>query len=691
MIYLVTLAVIALSCSAALHASESDSTADLQTLRNRFIHSILPTDPDAIEALKRTGDQIAGSLRIDGSWADIDYTDQQRSTWLVKEHTERLLLMSRAYRLAPERGLLRSIHLALDYWLERDFRNPNWWHNEIGTPQLLSTSAVLLGDEITAAENEKLLAILRRSVWRKWTGQNLVWGVTIQIKRGLIEQNADTITEAFNRLYAEVRITSAEGIQRDFSFHQHGAQLYSGGYGLNFGIDVARFTALSWGTRWEIPADGMEILTGYLLDGIRPMMHGGRIDYSTVGREITRKGKTAVPRSWTGGPVAPVGAAYGLPHAVALLAEHQVPRRDELRSFAATLRGEATVKPPVGNRHFWRSDYQAHQRPGWFASVKMFSTRMINAELINNEGIKSHHLSDGANLLYLTGEEYRNIFPVWDWTRIPGTTAEQGTLDIEEGHEIGIKAKTAFVGGVSDGSVGVAAMDLARGKLAARKAWFFFDDAYVCLGAGITCTSDNPVTTSINQCHLDGDVGKGHDWVHHANVGYVFKPAPSRIELTTGEQTGRWSDIGTGADELLKQKVFNLWLNHGVRPSGATYQYAVLPGATREWTMAYAKDPAATVIANTAALQSVWHGQSKVLGVAFWQAGSVEWDGHTLEVERPCLVLLNLSGNRPRVAAANPVNQPATVTVTLDGQSMTVALPDGDMAGSSVVAHLPVR
>jgi chondroitin AC lyase len=684
--------VIVVTCAAVLaRAATGDPPGDLRVVRERLVRSILPSDPAAIDEIGRSASRLAALLRDDGSWGDIDYADQARSDWRAKEHLDRLLLMSRAHRIAPDEKRLDAIRRALDFWLDRDFHNPNWWHDQIGTPQLLSTTGVFLHDELSPRQREKIGQILRRSTWEKWVGQNLVWGVTNQVKRALVEDDAEAMTQAYQRLYQELRIATAEGIQRDYSFHQHGAQLYNGGYGLNFATDVTRYAALAWGTRWQIPRDRMDLLLAYLLDGQQWMMRGGRIDYSTVGREITRKGKTAVPRAWTNGPVSPIGAAYGLPQAIALLGGQDVPRREELAAFASRLNGRpAHDRALVGNRHFWRSDYHVHHRPGWFASIKMFSARTINAELINAEGTKSQHLSDGANFLYRTGDEYVEIFPVWDWTKVPGTTAVQGTLDIEEGKEIGVKGRTSFVGGVSDGACGLAAMHLARGKLAARKSWFFFDDGCVALGAGITCTGENPVATGVNQCHLDGDVSKGSNWLHHANVGYVFEPA-SRVQLTTGEQTGRWSDIGTGSDDLLKQKVFNLWLDHGVHPLDATYQYTVLPGATRDETSAYAKKPTAKTITNTPAQQAVWNEESRVLAVAFWEAGAVEREGHTLEVDRPCLVLLNLSENRPRVEVSNPLNEPATVTITFDGVATTVELPDGEVAGSSVLQHLAGR
>jgi len=79
------------------------------------------------------------------------------------------------------------------------------------------------------------------------------------------------------------------------STHQHGEQLYTGGYGLVYATTSAGFYA--WGTRFEIPADRRALFSSYLLDGEQWLVRGDVIDYSTVGREITRQGLTAAPQA----------------------------------------------------------------------------------------------------------------------------------------------------------------------------------------------------------------------------------------------------------------------------------------------------------------------------------------------------------------------------------------------------------
>ena len=87
-----------------------------------------------------------------------------------------------------------------------------------------------------------------------------------------------------------------------------------------------------------------------------------------------------------------------------------------------------------------------------------------------------HHFGDGSNFISLTGKEYFNIYPVWDWQKIPGTTVVQKP-ELPHWKEIAKKGLTDFVGGVSDGEYGAAAFDFASAHdpLKARKAWFFFE------------------------------------------------------------------------------------------------------------------------------------------------------------------------------------------------------------------------
>ena len=45
--------------------------------------------------------------------------------------------------------------------------------------------------------------------------------------------------------------------------------------------------------------------------------------------------------------------------------------------------------------------------------------------MLNNENLKGYNLPLGATNILTSGKEYEGIFPVWNWNKIPGTTAVQ--------------------------------------------------------------------------------------------------------------------------------------------------------------------------------------------------------------------------------------------------------------------------
>jgi chondroitin AC lyase len=675
---------------------------------------VLPTEVAAIAQVHALSAKYAAELQANGSWPDIRYEDAARSVWANSDHLNRMLVMAksaRVYRNASraDEALESKVILSLKWWTDHDYRNPNWWWNEIGVPQLVGQIAILSGPQLPEDQLSKIVTIMKRSDWHKWTGANLTWGAGIEIVRGCLENDPAPVAEAYQRMYQEIKVVSQpeEGIETDNSFHQHRTQLYSGGYGLQFANDVGRFVSYSWGTHFQIPPDRMAIFTSFLLDGEQWMIRGDVFDYSAVGREITRQGKVAVPHDKTGGPIYPSNAAaYGLGNVIALLAAEPTPRQKELLAFAARLQRKPGASEFTGNKQFWCSDFMAHRRAGFYTSVRMLSTRMLNSELVNMEGKKSVHMSDGMNYLYLAGDEYKDIFAAWDWTKLPGTTAIQGTLETGETNPINARGITTFDGGVSDGTYGMAAMDLARGKLTAKKAWFFFDDSYVALGAGITLADDpeHDVATDVNQPLLVGEVITSQSkepiptgihtynsarsvWVYHNHVGYIFAPN-TKVSLSTGPQTGKWSDIGTGSSLPVTVPVFNLWINHGRAPQDGTYQYTVVPNVSTDQVIKLAKDSAIDVLSNTKSIQAVYNGGVKLVEAAFREAGSLATPLGKIEVDHSCLLLVRQIAGGWKVTASNPENAALTLNVTVKGKRVTIEVPGGDLAGSSVTAEV---
>ena len=642
-------------------ASE-DLLKDMLTVKRRLLAPLLRSAPAPAGVRRLLRDQ-----RRDGSWPNVDYKNQDTTHWKPIEHLRNTLDMARAYRatgsaLRGDPALQNGIARGLNYWLKHDFRRP-WWYDSIGIPGTLGNIMLLFEDSLTERQLADGAKILGRATLTA-TGQNLVWMSAITAIRGILQRDPKLVARAYAYIASEIRISRGEGIQQDFSFHQHGPCLYNHGYGAGFSSDCSSLAGLVSETAFAFSQEKIDILADYILEGSQWLARGATPEYGAKGREITRPGASA---------------AY-LSRVARNMLSLPTGRDDEFRALASRTSGRKG-KPLVGNRHFWCTDIMVHHRPQYMASARMYSVRTSNTDGLSgcDQGQKSHYLSDGCNYLYRTGDEYRDIFPAWDWQMIPGTTIERVP---DHSGEPRRKGTTSFAGGVSDGQYGIAAFDFERDGLQARKSWFFFDEEYVCLGAGISCRRRRDVVTTVNQCHMRGSVAAGsedgrrvitpgtHDlgdvsWVHHDRVGYVF-PTLTRAQVRCSSQTGSWKLISTqSSDRSVSHRVFKLWVDHGRSPDSATYAYIVVPDRSRAEVAKHAARLPVDLVANEPEVQAVRHRRLGVTGIAFYQAGEQSISGDlSVGVDRPCLVLLRRRGRKLTASVSNPRNRKLKVTVT---------------------------
>jgi len=693
--------------TAAEKTMSEESLTDLDEMRQRVLAPYLtPPDAERVRSLR-------ASMQEDGSWPDVNYGGSSTTTWEPAEHLRRLLILAQAWH-APtaethgDDDLAAEISRALDCWLRKDPRRP-WWWDCIGAPGRVSLILLMLDGHLTNAQRAKGIEILKRAkmsdsggkqVWSgSETGQNLVWQAEITARRALLQKDAELLRRAFGRIASEIRISDGEGIQADFSFHQHGPCLYNHGYGANFATDNARLAALSDGTAFAYPPEKIALLSSYILDGSQWLARGPHTDFGAEGREITRPQQTA---------------RY-LGEAARDMLKVATGRKAEFQALVARIDGVPGATPLAGNKHFYRSDIMAHHRPGWYMSARMYSTRTMNTDNLAGcgEGLLSHYLAEGATCIMCHGDEYLNLFPAWDWQRVPGTTVE---LIPHNPGEPQRKGASAFAGGASDGTAGVAAFQLQRETLRARKAWFFFSDTAVCLGAGIRCATDCSVVTTLNQCRLRGSVTIGSDtgaevaqagtktidarWIWHDGIAYLFEQVMP-ITLTNGRVEGNWrrisahrsSEANYGILGSVTDQVFLVGMNHGVRPNGASYTYAVLPKTTARDVPALARTPPFLIATNSVNVQAVYHPGDAALGLVFHEPGRFVWHGWQLVVDRPCVLVLRQEQEVWHMALADPAAGSGTVRVDIswpNGRAhvVNVTLPKGQHVGKTTLVRL---
>ncbi len=614
-----------------------------------------------------------------GSWPDINYQDRARTRWVPGNHTNQLVSLARAYRTIQsefygDSELKQAIIAGLSFWVDQDPQSDNWWRNCIDTPLKLGQVLLLMEADISDALIEKTAPIIRRSSFTR-TGANLIWESSSLLVLACVTNDHELFKEAAKHISSEVRITTDEGIQPDFSYHQHGPQLYINNYGRIFSSYNSRYAALFANTSVAFTSEKIHALSGLVREGQQWFLWGQQYDYHALGRRIDQGSDI-----WNGRGFARISRQMAI-------ADPE--NAEEYENFTARLTGEqqAGETGPKGNKHFWRSDTMIHRPGHFYTSVRMHSKRTHATEInVNWENLKGYHLSDGAYFLMQRGDEYHNIQPTWDWRKLPGVTFKETDATLPYGDDIKQTGNTDFVGGVSNGIIGAAAMDYAKEDVRARKAWFFFNKGWVCLGAGISSETNERVSTSVNQCLLKSEVtllrdGKltAHNGqelraddlqgIHHDGVGYALLETQPAV-LRTAPQTGTWTSLEERSTrrEPVTHDVFNLWIDHGPRPENGEYAYMLIPGVTPEVFSEFVQNPPIRILANQSNLQAVYLEEEQTIQAAFYQAGSIVLDSHTtLQVEQPCLVMLKLEKDTITLSVADPTQTLKQVQLSLSG------------------------
>lgn len=696
----------------------SGINADLEIIRKRFIDQEMRPEIDPESVLR-----IMNTIREDGSWPGIDYEDVSNTGFQHATHLAYMVELSRAYRKegSPLKGdvkLKACIGKSLDFWLANDFICENWWWNQIGTPMRLVSMLLIMDEDLTPERQEKTLAIAGRAnldaSGARPSGDRIkiagILAKTLLLKRDEVKFN-----EVVRVIEGEIKFSTERGMQYDYSFHHRVDRVNNTlSYGTDYADAFAEWAALVAGTKYQFAEKSVKQLTDYYLDGICKMLIFGKYpDPGAKNRGITRVDALH---------------AYGTSTPERLLKAGNY-RKAELEEMIRIREGLS--KPGLAHStFFWQSEHFTCQRPGWFTSVRMYSVRNHNMEVpYNGEGLFNHHLPDGCNFISRTGDEYLNIFPVFDWQKIPGTTVVQKpSLPSEK--EIQKPGLTEFVGAVTDGLYGAAVFDFQspHDPLKAKKTWFFFDKEYVCLGAGIESSSGLPVATTLNQCLLRGDVivsrmnkrtveepGErqmtGVKWIYHDGVGYLF-PEPASVNLTNQSAKGSWFLINCQSDspkEEISQGVFKLWFDHGSEPINASYQYVILPSVTEKEMYRIKDNRSIEILANSSRLQAVRHHALNRTQIVFYQPGRIGIaEGVFLEIDSPGLVMVRTEGKAiKQISVSDPLRKLKKIHLTissklekkLDGfesvwneekgiSDLLIDLPESVYAGKSVTVNL---
>jgi chondroitin AC lyase len=586
----------------------------------------------------------ARELDADGRWSDINYDDQSPSNWAPRDHLLRLRLLS--YVAATSSTLSNDIefNLAIDralaHWNLKRYQCKNWWHNNIGTPQLIRDIVILRGEKI---QGNLLQGAL--NVWKQYAsfkdpggGQNTVWRSELAMEYGAYVNDLNLVTEAADSIAGEIRIAKGEGIQPDFSFHQHGARLQQLHYGGDFLKDTARLAWQLRGTPWAFSDEKTNIVANMLLEGSAWMVRGTSTVPSTIDRQVSR------PEGLEPG--------HGDLRASARFLSEVIPAR--AKDFQTVIERQSTQDAAFyGFRSYPSSDFSTYHRPTFSFFQKSFSTRTRPSESINGENLKGQRLTAGDHYLLRDGNEYAGLPPVWDWNLLPGVTSAAGVFKLKS---------QAFAGTVSDGKSGAGAMLYAAendgGQVSAKKFWAMSGDTVVFLIADLNSDATSDIRTALDQSSLRGAVtigtsdGKskplGEDalsgstlrWIHHNGLAY-FPPEKLSVSIKAEPTSGTWKSINNGRGaELVTKPVFLPVIEHGKAPQSQNLSFAIASAPTPIDAEALSKKQPWKIIQNNASIQAVAFNDGKLMAV-FYQAGTlINGDKQAITSNAPCMMLM---------------------------------------------------
>ena len=632
-------------------------------------------------------------INEEGAFEDVDYNAHNNAAngaaWSPYLALDRLQAIAIAYHkegnaLYHSEAAKNGLDKAIKYWSTQGKRDnkpdgpysKNWWENEVGVQLRFSRIALFMDGIISQeAQDIMLTKLLEREPVKYGTGQNELWRDQNWVYHALLTNDAKKLKEMVTDYLDYCLLTqeddvTAEAVQVDNSYYMHGRQFYSNGYGMSMFRDMSFWIYMLRGTEFAINQEVVTRMGNYMLNGTSWTIRGDIMElylgYRPYKYEVGYKN---------------YAAEYIEP--LKRMIDSDPLRANEYQKVLDNIEGKTTSNGKDGNYYMWRSGYASHMRDGYGVNIKMDSKSVIGGEWRGSwpagkdEGQLIYWTSSAASTITVDGDEYTNVFPTYDWAHCPGTTTAARIVK-DYANSGRFTNGTDHMIGVTNGKYGATSYAMNKKNTQASKGYFFFDDEFVALGAGITSKESVAINTTLNQSEADNvivnnqKVAEGTKkkeyttkWLYNDKVGYVF-PKEEKVVVSNALQADNPS-LWPEDKKKSTPATFTAWLDHGVKPVDASYAYIVVPNTTAENVSEYANDIPVTIVSNTKEIQAVRHDGLKQTQINFYKAGTLEYKpGYTITVDQPCSVMIDESKQQREITvAANDYVAHRTVHVDL--------------------------
>ena len=658
---------------------------------------------------------------------------------------KKVLSMCKAYAaeggvLYQNQDMLKDITNILDFLCGSCYtaksQTDNWWTWEIGIPKDLIPALILIYDGLTEeqviAYTETLYffqpdpfhegvintASTHGQGYREAQGANIIDCSTTAVGLGALREDNELVylgmlassqTFVIQNVEDSAQIAANgynSGFYPDGSYLDHIKVPYLGASGIGFMKGGAKIPSLLAGTPWKYPEQVQDNLESYIVEGFGNGMYQGMMLDCLKGRSVSRPASSnqAAGREALMIILQIVDSFSQEAKETTLSALKAWLEEDEgfidslvgagnmaIKKKAKEILEDTSIQSNVSPIHksYPLMDRAVHRTEDYLFALSMYSERIQNTEIMNDENRFGWHQNNGMTYIYDEDKQYtENYWNTVNPLRLPGTTVVPVNIGTGKPDGSGFAqggdfcSKESWVGGTSIGNYGVSGMSFSgetqgiagdapvsyAPDLKGKKSWFMFDDEIVCLGAGITNKNmELPVETTIenkklrkdgsNQFLINGEktelpvkeanvkelVERTADvsgtsfeqvnWAHlegnqSVGTGYYFPEENTEIQVRRGQTTGSWKDVGTFEGEST-ENYMEMWVDHGQNPENASYSYVLLPETSAEETENYAQAPKVTILENSSEVQAVRHETLKITGVNFWQEQGGSIDGIT--------------------------------------------------------------
>ena len=489
----------------ATETKDDEQIAEMQIMKNNYLRYLCGNETlNSNENVKGKLNSISSNAkkaldlfipetedRSKGIFTDDDLTLRGNDSNAFNRTAKKLKEMSLAYSTAGteyyhDSELSHKIVEALNCYYENFFNDEtllekyfgNWWNWEIGIPTSLSSTFVMMEDEINAEYPDLMKnyvvcfdKYLQNGLdgdvnleARQHTGANLADITMNRVLQGIVTHDSARIKKSVENMMTVYNTIdpnnivngNTDGVYEDGSFIQHHRVAYTGSYGKVLLGRMAQSAIVLGGTQYQ-PENNIATMKKWIYESFSPVMFEGYMMEIVKGRATSRTGsgysdtygvidamlqvipymneadqkdfKEHVKYIATSMPKAPNASSFG----ISVISDYvQIMNDDSIKPVSHSKSGHFA---------FNSMDRNVHVRDNYAFALARSSNRISKYEYMSGENKRSWFHGDGAFYLYQSGIDQtksygHEFYAIAGPYRLPGTTVpEEERLTIQEWHD----------------------------------------------------------------------------------------------------------------------------------------------------------------------------------------------------------------------------------------------------------------